>query len=313
MKTKVSIVTITYNSSKYVRQAIESVLTQSFTTFEYIIGDDCSTDNTWELIEQYHDPRIIRYRNEKNLGEYPNRNKSLKLAKGEYILWIDGDDILYPHGLAQFISAANHFPESAMVMARPYCPFIIYSYELNSEQIYKFDFLGSPVTVNGFPDTLFKVSVLNEMGALPAGLISGDTYIKRKIAAKHKAVLIAQAVSWWRLTPGQASQKLNSKISGICEAIKYNRQLLANMDCPLTENEKKRALTNMIGSFLRKIVYQYFFKFKWFKIIRIIIRSDIKPSELFLIFIPGKYDYTSNASASEPLTFKMINQTEELQ
>ena len=62
--------------------------------FEYIIGDDCSIDNTWEIINDFNDSRIVKYRNDTNLGEYPNRNKAVTIAKGDWILFIDGDDVM---------------------------------------------------------------------------------------------------------------------------------------------------------------------------------------------------------------------------
>src|SRR5438105_4541179 len=98
----VTVITVTYNSAAYVRDAIESVLAQTYDNIEYIIGDDYSTDNTWQIIREYKDERIRAYRNEKNLGEYPNRNKAISLATGKYLIFIDGDDILYPHGIAYY-------------------------------------------------------------------------------------------------------------------------------------------------------------------------------------------------------------------
>ena len=70
-----TVATITYNSSKWVRDAIESILNSTFSDFELLISDDCSSDNTWEIIQTYQDPRITAWRNEQNLGEYANRNK----------------------------------------------------------------------------------------------------------------------------------------------------------------------------------------------------------------------------------------------
>ena len=94
-----TVITVTYNSSQFVRDAIESVLASTFTDFELIIGDDCSTDNTWDIIHEYNDSRIVKYRNEINLREYPNRNKALSMARGEWVIFIDGDDLIYKHAL----------------------------------------------------------------------------------------------------------------------------------------------------------------------------------------------------------------------
>lgn len=95
---KVSIITPAYNTERYVGDAIESILSQTFTDFEYIIIDDCSKDATWDIIQDYvkKDSRIIALRNEKNLGIAGNRNKGLREAKGKYVVWQDSDDISLP-------------------------------------------------------------------------------------------------------------------------------------------------------------------------------------------------------------------------
>jgi glycosyltransferase involved in cell wall biosynthesis len=92
---KVSVLMPAYNADKYIVEAIESILNQTFTDFEFIIIDDCSTDKTWEIIQEYtkKDKRILAIKNEKNLGIAGNRNKLKKLAKGEYVMWQDADDI----------------------------------------------------------------------------------------------------------------------------------------------------------------------------------------------------------------------------
>lgn len=84
-----------YNAEKYIGEAIESILNQTFTDFEFIIIDDCSTDSTWGIIQKYaqKDNRIVVLKNEKNLGISPTRNKLIGLSKGKYVVWQDADDI----------------------------------------------------------------------------------------------------------------------------------------------------------------------------------------------------------------------------
>ena len=139
-----TIITVTYNSSKYVRDAIESVLASTFQDFEYIIGDDCSTDNTWEIIEGYKDPRIVKYRNESNLREYPNRNKAISMAKGEWILFIDGDDIIFPHGLDVFKYYASRYKDASMIIQKNYLNNVVWPIKFNPKEFLLnefFDFL----------------------------------------------------------------------------------------------------------------------------------------------------------------------------
>ncbi len=96
MKTpKVSVLMPNYNCEKYLPEAIESILNQSFTDFEFIIIDDGSVDNSWKVIQDYakQDQRIIAVKNKKNLGISLTRNKLLEHAKWKYIVWQDSDDI----------------------------------------------------------------------------------------------------------------------------------------------------------------------------------------------------------------------------
>lgn len=93
---RVSILMPVYNNELYVAEAIESMLNQTFGDFELIVLDDCSSDNSQDVVESFTDNRIIYHRNEKNLGLANNLNVGLDLAKGEFIARMDGDDISLP-------------------------------------------------------------------------------------------------------------------------------------------------------------------------------------------------------------------------
>ena len=85
-----------YNGEKYLREAIDSILNQTFTDFEFIIINDGSTDSTKDIILSYNDKRIKLINNEKNLFLATSLNKGIKLAKGKYIARMDADDISLP-------------------------------------------------------------------------------------------------------------------------------------------------------------------------------------------------------------------------
>lgn len=97
----ISVVMPAYNSEKYISEAIESILNQSFKDFEFIIIDDGSTDRTWEIIQSFanNDGRIIALRNEENINVARTRNKGILMARGKYIATMDADDISYPYRL----------------------------------------------------------------------------------------------------------------------------------------------------------------------------------------------------------------------
>lgn len=90
---KISVIMPAYNAEKYIDEAIDSILNQTYKDFELIIINDGSTDNTKEIILKYDDPRIIYLENEKNRGIVKTLNKGLNQARGEYIARMDADDI----------------------------------------------------------------------------------------------------------------------------------------------------------------------------------------------------------------------------
>jgi glycosyltransferase involved in cell wall biosynthesis len=92
MMPKATVIIPTYNRAALVKEAVDSVLQQSFSDFEVIVVDDGSTDGTREEVQKYRDPRI-RYRYKENGGVSTARNTGLKMAKGQYILFLDSDDL----------------------------------------------------------------------------------------------------------------------------------------------------------------------------------------------------------------------------
>ena len=102
-KPMVSISMPTYNQEHLIVEAIESVINQTYTDWELVIGDDCSTDNTYEVAlgyQQRFPEKIILFRNEVNLGITGNCNEVLKRCRGKYIAFTAGDDVFYPEKLS---------------------------------------------------------------------------------------------------------------------------------------------------------------------------------------------------------------------
>lgn len=107
----VSVIMPVYNGEKYLREAIDSILNQTFKDFELLLINDASTDNSEEIINSYNDSRIIYIKNEQNLGLIKTLNKGLDLAKGEFIARMDADDISSPERFAKQIALFESNPE----------------------------------------------------------------------------------------------------------------------------------------------------------------------------------------------------------
>lgn len=103
----VSIIMPSYNTASYIKKTIQSVLNQTYQNWELIIVDDCSADNTDEVLGTIKDPRIRYFKNDKNSGAAVSRNKALREARGQWIAFLDSDDLWMPEKLEKQI----HFME----------------------------------------------------------------------------------------------------------------------------------------------------------------------------------------------------------
>ncbi|MCF8265870.1 MAG: glycosyltransferase [Melioribacteraceae bacterium] len=107
----VSVVLCVFNQSEYLTEAIESILKQTFTDFEFIIVNDGSTDDSQKIIDSYDDPRIVTIKNSRNLGLSISKNMAHKLAKGNYIVACDGDDWNDKSRLQKQVNFMNENPD----------------------------------------------------------------------------------------------------------------------------------------------------------------------------------------------------------
>jgi len=112
---KISVIMSVYNGEKYLREAIESILSQTFTDFEFIIVDDGSTDGSLKIIRSYVDKRIKVINNEENMGLTNSLNKALKKASGDYVARQDADDISLPNRFEEQVKYLDKHPGVALL------------------------------------------------------------------------------------------------------------------------------------------------------------------------------------------------------
>lgn len=107
---KVSVVMCTYNGEKYIHEQIDSILNQTYKPYELIIQDDCSTDSTFDIINEYAntDNRIRSFRNESNLGFNRNFKDAIMKATGDYIAMADQDDVWFTEKIDEEINAIGN-------------------------------------------------------------------------------------------------------------------------------------------------------------------------------------------------------------
>jgi teichuronic acid biosynthesis glycosyltransferase TuaG len=103
----VSIIMPSWNTGRFIAESIQSVLNQTYQDWELLIVDDCSTDNTDEIVAGFNDKRIRYFKNEKNSGAAITRNRAIREARGEWIAFLDSDDLWSPEKLAKQLNFMN--------------------------------------------------------------------------------------------------------------------------------------------------------------------------------------------------------------
>ena len=124
MSCAISVIIPLYNTEKYIRQCLDSVFAQTFTDFEVIIVDDCSTDNGPALCRELygHDDRMRIIRHDKNLGLGAARDTGTPYAKGRYICYVDSDDEIMPDHLGNMFSTASEYDADVLHNTRCFSP-----------------------------------------------------------------------------------------------------------------------------------------------------------------------------------------------
>ena len=245
-----------YNREKYIVEAIESVLASTYTNFELIIVDDGSTDKTVQIAESYAliDKRIKVYINEKNLGDYPNRNKAASYAKGTYLKYVDSDDIIYPWCLTAMVYCMEQHPNAGYGL-------ICYNPKFNKcypvlltpdKAYYAFFFDGSMITTVP-TGAIIKREVFELEQGFSGKPYVGDTEMWLKLSLKYSMVAMPIDLIWWRQHEDQ--QYRLGVNNNYYEQNSFNIFLSALVHplCPFTALYKQNAIRNLKNRYVRNI------------------------------------------------------------
>lgn len=214
----VSVITPAYNAEKYIAKTIESILSQTYKNFEYIIVDDASTDSTWDIIQEYanKDSRIKAFKNENNLYIAGNRNKGLDKASGKYIVWQDADDISLPIRIEIQVKFMENNPQVGI------CGAFLQSFEgdkdmdirkypLDDKTLRKNIFRYSPVAQ---PAAIIRKKTLDEVGKYDLSTPPAeDIDMSFRIGKNYKFANIPEVLIRYREHPDSATfKKLRTQI-----------------------------------------------------------------------------------------------------
>jgi glycosyltransferase involved in cell wall biosynthesis len=248
----ISVLMTAYNREDYIGEAIESVLASSYTHLELIVVDDCSKDGTVEIAREYaaKDSRIRVFVNEKNLGDYPNRNRAASLAKGEYIKYVDSDDVMFTSCLKKMISPMLQYPEAGYGI----CSEIDANTKIctSPRETYLEQFSGLGHFDRSPGGAIIKKTAFDHMGGFSGIRQIGDFEFWLRIGCYYPMVKVPFQIYWVRDHQNQES-KMNNNREKDKMKLEVLRKVFAGETVPLDEKEKERALQFYNHTFLTRV------------------------------------------------------------
>lgn len=244
MPPRVTVVIPVYNREKYVGEAIDSVLAQTFTDFELLVIDDGSTDQSRVVMQSYHDSRIRFIVNDTNEGIPKTRNKGIQLAQGEYLAFLDSDDWAYPQRFMKQVAFLDSHADYAAVGAwivwmdeqsrslRQVKRKPVSSEEIAAERLFRQGIENSA--------SMARTAVLREYGHQEEYDLSEDFDLWARIAAKHRLATLPEVLVRRRLHSGQITREKSLRMKDRRLAI-YASQL-RSLGITFTDSDLERHL-----------------------------------------------------------------------
>jgi hypothetical protein len=243
----VSVLLTAYNREAYIGASLESVLAQSCGNFELIVVDDRSSDATLAIAREYErrDSRVRVHANERNLGDYGNRNFAASLARGEFLKFHDSDDVMYAHCLEVMVRYLSAAPSAAFALsahrawAGAPCPIVSTPY-----LSYQREFLGFGMFNQGPANALFRTDAFNRLGGFEDLGPHSDLAFWLRACRSVNVLLIPADLYWYRVHEGQHLQTLQSAFDQ-ARAARFHWEALTHPECPLQGAELAIARRNI--------------------------------------------------------------------
>lgn len=244
-----------FNRESFIAEAIESVLASDYENFELIIVDDGSMDSTVEIVKKYEavDGRISFYKNDVNLGDYPNRNKAASYAKGKYIMYCDSDDMFFKDTISYCVNTMENNTNVKFGMyyeEQNTEPFVLFS-----KQTLHDHFFVKPFLVMGPGGTIINRAYFNDLGGYPVKYgPANDMYFNLKAASRTDLLLLPKLFLHYRRHEGQQQNNLYNYIHF---NYRYLDDALQELDLGFTSKEivylknknKRRFVVNLYNQF----------------------------------------------------------------
>ena len=241
---QISVILAVYNGEDLLREAIDSILNQTFTNFELIIVNDGSTDRTPEIISSYEDERIVALNNEPNLGLPKSLNKAIRFSQGDFIAINDHDDISDQKRLERQLECILKNPElslvatSAMIIDEAGRK-IGFKAMPSTESQTRLEFLFNNPVIHS--SVLMNKEVALKLGCYDESLIPGCDYElwSRMIRSGYKITFLKEPLIYFRVVGGSLTESkranIDKYIKELAIIVRKNISSFINMD--LSEEE----------------------------------------------------------------------------
>jgi glycosyltransferase involved in cell wall biosynthesis len=250
----VSVLMTAYNRERYIGEAIQSVLAQTFTDFELIVCDDASNDRTVEIANGYAraDRRVRVVVNDANVGDFANRRLIASFARGRFLRYHDSDDVMYRHCLATVVEPLSAEPTAGFALSGGHhwpggpCPML-----LTPALAYEREFLGSGLFHLGPASALFRAEVYHDLGGFPDAGVASDYLFWLRACARVNTLLVPADLFYYRIHPGQQLTSRNSALD-YAKARRVAWEALNSGDCPLRGAALEQAKRNFVFTIVRE-------------------------------------------------------------
>jgi glycosyltransferase involved in cell wall biosynthesis len=245
-----------FNREAFLRECLESILASSFDDFEVIVVDDASTDKSVDIARQFvqADARVKVFVNERNLGDYPNRNRAASHASGKYLKYLDADDKIYSHTLSVMVAGMDAHPDAALGLSwNVIDPPREFPFVSSPRDAYVSHFLGTSVFGVGPSASIIRRDAFEEAGGFSGRQFVGDAELWMRLAEKWPVVSLPPALVWWRRHPAQESvaEKSNANLL----SVRYDMEMATLDKTPLlSDAEKVEARKRIRRRFVRRIL-----------------------------------------------------------
>src|SRR5208283_2024682 len=221
----VSVVMNVRNGASTLREALDSVMVQTFTDWELVIWDDCSTDHSARIVAEYRDRRVHYFLSPEDTSLGRARNNAIRQARGEWLAFLDQDDIWMPRKLELQMALENFHPGKRSLDGAPQSTGIIYGrtvrfypsgMERDYDQTHEFTPLPegdifTQLFITGcfvaMSSAVFRRSVIEEIGGIPEKVaIIPDYYLYAAVARRHQARAVQEVVCRYRMHSANMSR-----------------------------------------------------------------------------------------------------------